>query len=386
MEIKDLRVGKDIGVGAGAVGFPLRYNRMKPNGLVKVAVIPVNFPNSPKVDKPESYWRKYSDLIDQRNTYLYGDRIKYEWTFIPDWLMMPKNAEYFASDHLSVQPDGSRKSDGVNQIISTDEQLRMIFTEAEKQINLNDYDFFWIFTNPLESKVPQGPITGNKNQTFSTDKSQYSLNYYSYGNRVFSGEWHLWNLKGSSIQDTMAHEMAHFHGMIQHAPGNGWGWYISNNPTWEAWLTGWRPDSEYVCFDVKDDWQTTTFNLSAIDLNSTGFKSGVIKISESQVLVIESRRSGPFTTALPETLAGITVYLVDTKKSGERWDGNFDKENDYYLTFLRIKNPNHGVSQYRNAMGDENIIAYQGDKFEYGNVRIELVKSAGFDTIKLSKI
>lgn len=386
-KIKDLRVGKDIGVGAGAVGFPLAYNRMKPNGLVKVAIVPVNFPNSPKVDKPESYLRKYLDLLDQRNTYLYGDRIKYEWTFIPDWLMMPKNAEYFASDHVTVQSDGSRKSDGVNQLLSTDEQLRMIFTEAEKQITLNDYDFHWIFTNPLESKVPQGPVAGNLNQTFTTDKSKYSLNFYALGNRVYSGQWMLWGIKGSTLQDTIAHEMAHYHGMLQHAPGNGWGWYISNNPTWEAWLTGWRPDSEYVCFDVKEDWQTTTFNLSAIDLNSTGFKSGVIKISDSQALVIESRRSGPFTTALPKTLAGITVYLVDTKKSGERWDGNLAKENDYYLAFLRIKNPDHAVPKYSNlAMWDENIIAYQGDRFEYGNVRIELIKSAGFDTIKLSKI
>jgi hypothetical protein len=386
-KLRDLREGAAAGIGAGAVGFPLKYNRMKPNGIVKVAFIPINFPGSPAVDKPETYLRKYIDLLDQRNTYLYGDRIKYQWTFIPDWLMMPKSAEFFASDHSTVQGDGSRKSDGVNQILSTDEQLKMIFSSAERQLDLNSFDFFWLFTNPLEAKVPQGPASGDKGLTINTDTSQYNLNFYALGNRLYSGQWMLWGIPGSSLQDTLAHEMAHFHGMIQHAPGNGWGWYISNNPTWETWLTGWRPDSDYVCFDIKENWKTVTFDLSAIDLNSTGFKSGVIKLSDSKALIVESRRSGPYTTALPKNIAGITVYLVDTKKSGERWDGNLEKENDYYLAFQRIKGASHPIPKYSNlAVWDENIIAYQGDAFEFNNIRIELSKSSSYDTVKVSKL
>ena len=146
------------------------------------------------------------------------------------------------------------------------------------------------------------------------------------------------------------------------------------------------PDSEYVCFDVKENWNSVEFDLSAIDLNSTGFKSAVIKLSDSKALVVESRRGGPFTTALPKNIAGITVYLVDTKKSGERWDGNLERENDYYLAFLRIKGTTHPVPKNSNlAVWDENIIAYQGDSFEFENVRIELIKSSGYDSIKVSK-
>lgn len=386
-KIKDLRTGSNIGVGAGSVGFPLRFNRMKPNGTVKVAIIPVNFPDSPKVNNPESYLKKYTTILNNRNNYLYGDRIKYEWTFLPEWLMMDKSAIYYAWDHPTVQSDGSRKSDGVNQLLSTEEQAGLIFSEAEKKLNLNEFDFFWIFTNPLEIRVPQGPEGDYRMNIKTKMSSNLSVNFYPIGNRVYSGKWGNWGIKGSTLEDTLAHEMAHFHGMLQHAPGNGWGWYISNNPTWETWLVGWRPDSEFFCVDKNDSWKNVSFNLSSIDLNSTGYKSGVIKISDSQVLVIESRRKGPFTTALPQSFSGITTYLVDTKKSGERWDGNFDKENDYYMAFLRIKGKSKPIPKYSNlAVWDENILAKQGEKFEYGGVRIELVKSEDFDSIRLTKL
>jgi len=386
-KIKDLRTGTNIGLGAGSVGFPLKFNRIKPNGTVKVAVLPVNFPDSPKVDSPNSYLNKYISLLDNRNKYLYRDRIKYEWTVLTDWLMMDKSAVYFAWDHPTVQSDGSRKSDGVNQILSTQEQASLIFSEAEKKINLKDFDFFWIFTNPVEDRVPQGPEGDFRMDITTKQSGKLNLNFYPLGNRLYSGKWGNWGIKGSTLEDTLAHEMAHFHGMIQHAPGNGWGWYISNNPTWETWLTGWRPDSEYFCLDKAENWKSVNVNLSSIDLNSTGYKSAVIRLSDSQVLVVESRRKGPFTTALPESFSGITVYLVDTTKSGERWDGNFDKEYDYYMAFLRIKGKLKPVPKFNNlAVWDENIYAKQGEKFEFGDIRIELTKSGDFDSITISKL
>ena len=380
-KIQDLRTNKFY--GNGNVGFPLTMNAIKPNGIVKVAVLPVNFPDSPKVESPNSYWKPYSDLLDQRNSYLYENRIKYEWTIPSEWLMMSKGAEYFASDHVTVQPDGSRKSDGVNQILSSDEQASLIFSEAEKNLKIEDFDFFWIFTNPLETRVPQGPY--GRFQDVKTTKTLYRrLNYYMLGNRIYSGAYHLGPI--GTLQDTIAHEMAHYQGMIQHAPGNGWGWYVSNNPTWESWITGWRPDAQYVCIDSTQNWTEAQFHLSSIDLNSKGYKSGVIKISDSQVLVIESRRPGPFTTALPKTISGITAYIVDTTKSGERWDGNVDKELDYFMYFLRNNGNKYPIQKFQNlAVWDENIIAYQGDSFSYKNLTIALTKSGDYDTVLVTR-
>ena len=189
-----------------------------------------------------------------------------------------------------------------------------------------------------------------------------------------------------AIHDIVAHEIAHYQGLIQHAPGNGWGWYISNNPAWEAWLAGWRPDSEFACFDSGGSWKNAEVKLASLDLNNQGYKAAVIKVSPSKAIVIESRRKGPFITALPENLAGITAFVVDTSVNPERYDGDVSKEELYYAWFLRIKSNKYPLYEFKNiAMWDENIIAYQGDYFEYAGVKIELVKSGSFDSIRISK-
>jgi hypothetical protein len=184
-KIKDQR-SLNIRLGGQATGFPLEYSRMRPNGVIKVAVLPLDFPGSPKPNSPSSYLKAAIEQLTERNKYLYGNRIKYEWTILSDWLMMPKSAEYFAFDHQTVKGDGSRVSDNPGiQVLSDDEQASLVFTEAEKLLNIRDFDFFWTLTNPLESKVPTGPYGAIRNVKTSKDYYQ-KLNYYPIGFRVKS--------------------------------------------------------------------------------------------------------------------------------------------------------------------------------------------------------
>jgi hypothetical protein len=363
----------------------MKYNQIKSNGVVKIAVIPITYPNSKTPASVESVFKDAITTIDLRNEYLYGDSVKYDWTLISNWLMMPLNAENFAWDHPTVQADGSRKSDGQAQILTESEQTFHIFSAAEKEININDFDFIWIMSNPLESKVRFSGY--GRSKPVRTATTFYpSLNYYGYGYAVLGAEKAFNGGPIGNLAETMAHEMQHFHGMVQHAPGNGWGWFISSNPTWEAWLAGWRKDNEFACFDLAENWKTAEVKLSSMDLNSTGYKSAVIKISNSEALIVESRRKGPYMSNFPKGFAGITVTHLDTTKSGDRWDGNWSKEKEYYLYFLRNKANKYQIYQTRNnAIWDENIIGYEGDSFVYKNVEITLEKSGDYDTIRISK-
>ncbi|MFZ9115016.1 MAG: hypothetical protein ACO24D_18025 [bacterium] len=381
-KIRDQRA---VDGGGGSTGFPMERNLIKASGSVKVAVIPITYPDSKTPEDTVKFFKPTFDLIDQRNQYLYGDRIKYEWTIIPNWLMMPLESKYFAWDHPTVQADGTRKSDGQAQLISDSEQTFHIFSAAEKFININDFDFFWIMSNPLEAKVRFSGYGRNRNITTAT-KTYLNKNYYGFGYASLGAEKALHNGRMGTLSDTIAHEMAHFHGMVQHAPGNGWGWFVSSNPSWESWLAGWRTDDQIACFDSTSGFKEGSLYLSSMDLNSTGYKAAVVKVSSTEALIVESRRKGPYMSTFADGFAGITVTHFDATKSGERWDGNFEKEKDYYLYFLRINqtraSTNHPAFEF---LGDENIVAFEGESFTYNGVTISLVESGSYDKIRISK-
>lgn len=377
-----LRDQRSVIGGGGSTGFPMTHNRIQAGGVVDVAIIPIDFPDSVAPGKPSEYIREHLEMLDARNKYLYGDRIVYRWHLIDSWLRMPKEAKYFVYDHATVQADGSRVSDGKTQLLTDAEQATFVFSAAEKHIDVSNMDFFWVFSNPFEVNVQFGPY--GSNQTVRTDTRTYSkLNYYPLGFMAYNGGW----LTGGNgaIYDGMAHEMQHAHGMVQHAPGNGLGWYVSSNPTWEAWLAGWRQDSEFACVDATKS-ADLTISLSSMDLDSLGFKAITIKVSETELLVVESRRKGPFMAVFPKGLAGINVYSVDLTKAGDRWDGNKAREKDYYMYFLRNDRGNYPISNSNGTvLGDENILGYEGDTFTYKGIKISLAKSGDFDTVKVQK-
>ena len=370
--------------GGGSTGFPLQHNRIQISGIIDVAIIPIDFVDSKAPGKPAEYILEHLQMLDARNKYLYGDRIVYRWHLIENWLTLPKESKYFVFDKRTVQPDGSRASDGQVQILSDDEQAGYVFSAAEKYVNIKEMDFFWVFSNPYEQNVQSGPYGSGR--TVKTPANTYeNLNYYPLGFMMYNGGW----LTGGNgpIFDTMAHEMAHAHGLVQHAPGNGWGWYISNNPTWESWLAGWRPDSEFVCIDGSSSFSKANVSLSSMDLDSRGFKSLVVKVSNTQAIVVESRRKGPFSSSFEKGFAGITAYVVEMTKAGDRWDSNLEKEKDYYAYFLRNQLNTYPKDEgFGTILGDKNIIALEGDFFAFNGIKITLAKSGDFDEVLVERL
>ena len=364
--------------GGGSTAFPMQYNRIQTNGIVDIAVVPIDFPDSAAPGKPADLLQEHIDTINKRNEEIYGNRIQYRWHIPENWLRMSRNAEYYNQDHQTVQPDGSRKSDGTKTLLTKEEQLTEIYTEAEKVLDIDAMDFFFLYSNPYEPDVQFGP--GYLDDITTATKTYRSVASYPLGYWAFNGHF---TQNGVPLAAWMAHEIQHFHGMVQHAPGNGTQWHEGIASTWETWVAGWRPDSEYACVDGTKATDTTV-NLSSMDLPSSGFKSLVIKVSNTEVLVVESRRDGIYNPSMTPGVAGISVYNVDATKAGDRWDGNAAKELDYYAYFLRNnRNSLPSIAGGPN-LGDLNIIGYEGDSFTYRGITITLESSGDYDTVKIS--
>ena len=364
--------------GGGSTAFPMQYSRIPSNGIIDVAIIPIDFPDSAAPGKPADFLSEHLAMLDKRNEDLFGNRIRYRWHVPENWLRMSRNAENYNQDHATVQPDGSRKYDGTKTLLTTDEQLTEIYTAAEKVINIEEMDYFFLFSNPYEPDVQFGP--GYINDITTATKTYPGVNSYPIGFWAFNG--HFLN-NGVPLFEFLGHEIQHAHGLVQHAPGNGTQWYNGIPSTWETWVAGWRPDSEYACVDATKA-ANATISLSSMDLPSAGYKSIVVRVSSTEVLVVESRRDGLYNTAFSPGFAGISVYNVDSTKAGDRWDGNAEKERDYYAYFLRNDRGTYPKLAGGPNLGDMNIVGFEGDSFTYRGIKITLTDSGDYDTVTIT--
>jgi len=125
--------------------------------------------------------------------------------------------------------------------------------------------------------------------------------------------------------------------------------------------------------------------LESIDVNPKGRIGAMIKISDNEILVIESRRPSIY-SIFPKGFAGITVTKVDTSKIYSRFDRSVDgfawekKQWSYYVRTDQQKSPEWIVSEQIPSR----VLGYEGESFTIDGINISLKKSGKFDDISIS--
>jgi hypothetical protein len=78
---------------------------------------------------------------------------------------------------------------------------------------------------------------------------------------------------------------------------------------WNRYIQGWLTDNQVKCLD-KSNLSATEVVVSPIERVETGIKAVTIKLSDTKILVIESRRNEGLDVLSPSQ-AGTLVYTVD---------------------------------------------------------------------------
>ena len=130
-----------------------------------------------------------------------------------------------------------------------------------------------------------------------------------------------------------------------------------------------------------------------------GTKAIMIKLSESQLLVIESRRRDRWSSGykgfpgLPVGFYGLIVYKVDTTAKPlygvEEPDGaNWKDSSEAYAYLIRNQNVDHGFipGAPQSSPIDRNFIMYEGESLITNGIKISLVKSGDHDQVLVEKV
>jgi len=375
-----------------SIAFPNKYayEGFKPAGVHEIAVIPIDFPNSPGKGKPSEIYAQELKKIDEWLSWYTNGKMQYKWQVKDEWIRAPKES----SQYTWIHPGNS----------GTQGRDSWIFIQELIDISLKSYDLknisgvFFIYPRDVKDiedayTAVQGlNIPGNVGRGYAVTATGQWL----YRNKYPIWAWFI-------------HELLHPHGIAGHAPAYPEQFGIAHNQSgmglninaWDSIILDWANPEDIFCIDQKE-LSKVSLTLVPIEREQRGVRSAVIKVSDSQALVVESHRKDKWGSTFKDGFYGVMTYLVDTTVDTDR-TGEFQGKDDgkgvewtRNANYLKLSGVNHGqyaMQKVVKGIGvqgppywDLNYVMYQGESLTYKDVKISLTKTGDNDTIQIERV
>ena len=344
-----------------SAGFPKVRTRIKSYGNVKALIVPLDFTDIVGKDNPVTYFTPIAEGVNTYyNTISYG-RVAFDFTILPNYVHMEFPISKFGIANTVGSGDvaGYRKA---------------VIDSTNPLINYAEYEAVY-FLVPKEMPMALmgwGPaITA----TYEVDGG-YIINGATGGADMYFVEQQ--GVKGATWK-WMAHETGHAFGWYdedyQHKSASLGSWGLMSQSwtndvieqnAWDRYLQGWLEESQVGCTSKTSLTTDQEFTINALSLNNGEQKSVMIPLSDSKILVAESRRASTLDN-FSRTKEGLLVYTVDMT-IGQLGGG-----------YVTIRRPGSTSPEFLDAA------LQQGDSVTVGGVTITVTKSgANSDTISVS--
>ena len=316
-----------------ATAFPFNPTTLPAIGEINVTMIFVDWQDSLGTDGDYEYYRGQAKLFEDFYWMASEHKLKMNITFSDSWFRIPGSYKDFVIDQAGEAQRGEAP-------------LKQVFYDAavaasDDIINYSDVDLV-LYAIPTDKTVFEwgGPHEFNFDWNGYLDTAEGKIY-----NIAAAGDWWLDHQEYGGPWMFYVHETGHMLGIPHQAdtdpafreqsvdwttvfwrenPINGYD--IMGNqdgPTktissWLRWLPGWLDDSQVICV-TEDSVVDEVFELHPLNDVDGAVESLVIKLSDTMVVVVESRRFDPaFDSTIPHSRDGIIAYTVDaTRATGQ---------------------------------------------------------------------
>jgi M6 family metalloprotease-like protein len=358
--------GLDGYIQAGFPNNPPTAN----SGVVKWALIPVDFPDLPGEKDFRPRVDDQMSLLSEWFSTVSGGRFTVEWVVLDSWATLPgQSAEYAIPRSMNLNDTNGPK----------------FFRDA---MNAADPDFDFTGIQTVNFILPSGQtIIGESSQGFPWDQAvkdyvseEGPISSFSIPGQFFDDPkrtyWSYW-----------AHEFGHAIALPHIGlsrgvtpPFNPWDLLGGQDgPSrelsgWLRFLAGWLSEDQIFCMDAS---KVESLEMTLVPLSNPeeGPKFAVLPISATKALMIESRRETKFSCEAPTARDGVLVYVYDATLG----------HND---DFLIAASPSGRQEQNFNDCAvapNPDFLLREGDRVEVEGLTVEVLEHGDFDRLLVSK-
>ena len=389
-----------------SIAYPIptgkQFARIPKVGQINALIIPIDFPDSPGIGTPSELYNDFILKVNEWMKWYSNGKSYYKFQTYDKWIRAPKlTTEYLPNTKTSEIPS--------NAIGFKTGKERDKFEIASEYLDLakNHFDYknahSIFFLYPKDVKIwsefwglgINDPVRGWKT---TEDARLIDVWIHSSSGRQAYYNFPTWSF--------FLHENLHNQGLQGHAPNQGYNLGIMTNQyglslplsAWDTLIIDWQIENQFYCLQ-KENVRPTNIVLSPLEREEVGTKAIMIKLSKSQILVIESRRKDKWSSGykgfpgLPDGFYGVVVYKVDTTAEPlygiEEPDGSSWRDSSSaYAYYIRNLDVDHGYTPGAPQSGpiDLNFVMYEGESLTTNGIKISLVKSGDHDEVRIERV
>lgn len=270
---------------------------LKSLGELSSIVLSVDFKNNRSFLTTSENAKEYTDTFTDFVYQASYQKLKIKVDIMESWINMPETSSFYANSFQGY--------------------TQSVLNIADPKVNFSNYDIVYILVHDnVKDFFEYGPVVSYR------DSSMYKTEDGIVKNIVVGTDPEI--SMGGSKWRWMAHETMHLIG-LEHPHNHenddntkasifsimDFGWVAPGLYALERWKLNWISDRQVRCIDSSNP-STTYHKVNSIEGFDRLGKMVAIKISDSEILVIESRRS-EFMDDMPKNYEGLLVYSYNNE-------------------------------------------------------------------------
>lgn len=373
-----------------SIAYPVVKSTLNPLGPNNYLFIPIDFNDAVGVGDPEKMLRTEVGKINEWLKWYSNAKSSIQIDYPKKWLRSSK----LASELITFRDPGNPGNPG-NKLWGVS-LIEALLADVEKTYDLSRYQGVYFLPSLSAKSLEHGVFLNN---TFNTPKGPFTGGGYVYANSAFEREEFVWAF--------IIHDFLHSFGLALHAPGQDLPFGIQDTTfgglginEWDSMSLDWTNEGDVYCVS-KENLETAEIQLVPIEREQKGTQSIMIKLSDTEVLVIESHRRDKWGMKFVPGFYGVSTYLVDTSVQNDPTKpaskstrfANYIKNNKTNKKRLVNRrywqetdaNGNRKSGWITQPTWDMDYILFEGESLVTNGIKITLKKSGHNDLVRIER-